>query len=264
MMRDGKIFNDTNATIMDAQRLAELPAPVSLGPRHRPIPYINVATGLVDAAERAGLRVKNTQWAVGKYRNVLNYEGQIVRVDNAEMVGLVSVEGGGLPELKDADWQIAYQGGQAEHLAQRLMAGKNMFVCTNLALMGGEVVMKKKSTTGLFDLDELFDEAILRFLDQTSQIDADERVLHDCLLDDTRAYELAAKAVMQNVVPAKSLKPILTNWHAAEKQPVDMADCHERSQYGLYNCFTRSIRDQHLMQQTANSAKIGRYFGVAA
>jgi hypothetical protein len=43
-----------------------------------------------------------------------------------------------------------------------------------------------------------------------------------------------------------------------------MSDCHERTEYGLYNCFTRSIREQPLMQQTASSAKIGRYFGVAA
>jgi hypothetical protein len=171
-MRDGKIYNDTNARVMDAQQLAELPVPEPLGPRHKPIPYIDVATGLVDAAERAGLRVLDTQWAVGKYRNVVDHWGQARRIDNAEMVGLVTVEGGGLPEREDGAWQIAYQGGQAEHIAQRLMTGINMFVCTNLALLGGEMVLKKKATSGLYLLDELFDEALGRFLNQSAEIDA--------------------------------------------------------------------------------------------
>lgn len=264
MNSHGKIYQDSGSALMTAQQLSELPTPVALGPRHKPIPYIEIATSLVDAVGRAGLTVKGTQWAVGKYRNVLNHAGQMVRVDNAEMVGLVSVEGGGLPELRDADWQIAYQGSQAEHIAQRLMAGKELFVCDNLALMGGEMVLKKKATTGLFDIAGLFDEAVLRFLGQAAQIGATEQTLKMRRCDDTGAYEMAAKAVMQNVVPAKSLKQILGNWHAAEKQAVDMADCYDRTQYGLYNCFTRSIREQPLMQLTANSAKIGRYFGVAA
>ena len=100
-MRDGKIYNDTGATIMDMARLAELPAPVALGPRHKPIPYIDVATNLVDAVKRAGIELIDApQWAVGKYRNVPRPDGSVVRVENAEMVGLLNVRGGGLPGLE--------------------------------------------------------------------------------------------------------------------------------------------------------------------
>ncbi|GAG32427.1 unnamed protein product, partial [marine sediment metagenome] len=140
---NGQIYNDTDATHMDAQRLSELPRPVALGPRHKPLAYIDVATSLVDAVERTGMRlVGDPQWAVGKYRNVLDHAGRMVKVENAEMVGLLNVEGGGLPEAKDGNWQIAVQGGTAEQIAWKIMAGQKLFVCTNLMLLGGEMVLK--------------------------------------------------------------------------------------------------------------------------
>jgi hypothetical protein len=261
----GKIYNDTDATLMDAQRLSELPLPKSLGPRHKPLAYIDVATTLVDAVGRAGIELIDApQWAVGKFRNVQAHDGSMVRVDNAELVGLLNVRGGGLPELSDGAWQIAIQGGVAEHLAWSLMVGEKLFVCTNLSLLGGALVLKKKSTTGLFDLPGLFDEALVRYRLECKRVVGAKAELEMRRCDNTGAYEMAAKAVMESAIPARNLKPILCSWHAGAKHPTDMADCAARTQLGLYNCFTRSIRDQPLMQQTASSTKIGRYFGITA
>lgn len=231
------------AKLTNLPALRALPQPPALGPMHKPVPHAVLVEAIEAEADQRGFAVEREQLALARDGHAL-----FGVLDLAPKHGLLKREDRGVAFgfRNSTDASIAVQG----------VAGSHVFVCDNLTLSGSVFAFKRKNTTGL-DLGDAVARGFDKFLQQTEVLDAEIVELEETPLNDTQAKELAYEVFAERIVPVRLLDDV--NRFYFDPQP-EMTDCMPRSKWGLYNAFTRAMRDLSPQRLFGASVALGKFF----
>ena len=237
--------------------LRSLPIPQPLGTRHQPIPHAVLVDALVDGITDRGWAVKSSQLVVAAKGAALFGTMDLRRSPAAEPRSIVYR----LPEdHTEIGTLFGFRSSVNQSTAIRGVAGKRVFVCSNMCFSGDMFVMRRKSTTRI-NLPEVIADGLDQFLVQTRKLDQDIERLQQTPLGDTDAKARIFDLFNAEVLPSRLLAPLARHYF----QPADdHTDCQPRSLWGLNNAATRSIQVLKPSAQFAAAQHIGQHFHLAA
>jgi len=225
--------------------LRTLPIPQPLGTRHQPIPHAVLVDALVEGITDRGWTVNRTQLGVA--------------AKGAALFGTMD-----LRLQTDTDTEIGTLFGFRSSVNQSTsiqgVAGKRVFVCSNMCFSGDMFVMRRKSTTRI-DLPATIADGLDQFLVHTTKLDQDIDRLQQTPLGDMEAKARIFDLFNAEVLPSRLLTPLARHYfHPTE----DQTDCQPRSLWGLNNAATRSIKALKPSAQFDAAQHIGQHFQLAA
>ena len=243
--------NGSQTVTLDALRT--IPTPPALGSRHAPIPHAALVDALVEGITGRGWNVQGMDLVVAAHGGMIF--GTMDLRDpplGKPRVGGKDIATGTLFGFRSStDQSLAIQG----------VAGKRVFVCSNMCFSGDLFVMHRKSTTRI-DLPEVIDAGLEQFVAQSHTLDANIDRLRDTPLTDTDAKARIFDLFNDQVLPSRLLTPLAAHYfHPTEEQ----TDVQPRSLWGLNNAATRSVQLlKSPAQQFESAQNIGQHFQLAA
>jgi hypothetical protein len=227
--------------------LRTIPTPQPLGARHQPIPHHELVEALIDGITGRGWTVRDTDLGISAH--------------GAQLFGSLD-----LRRAAETDTEMGTMFGLLSSTnsstAIRGVAGKRVFVCSNMCLSGSTFVMRRKSTTRL-NLPELISDGLDRFLVQSEALTEGIDRLKNTTITDLQAKARIFDLFNASVLPSRLLQPLARFYfHPTESE----SDCHPRTLWGLNNASTRSIGSPALKPAAQFDAaqNIGRHFQLAA
>lgn len=261
------------------------------GPRHKPVPHIEMITELERAVARRGYAIVKESHDIGRGFRGVKY------VERLFSTFVVENRNGGLTP-NDPAWQFAIGMRRANDttLSNQLCAGAHVMVCENGMFAGDAIILNRKSTTG-FDprlaLEGAVDEAIAKFGALEEAIERMKRISlegNDGAVRNLLFAAFVEGEVVGNPTLARKVWDTYRGEYAIDLDgtvrtirdvfPVESGrvngahdraqflarfapDCAPRSEWGLHNACTRVFRDElpaHRAQLA--SQKLGAFFGA--
>jgi len=143
-------------------------------------------------------------------------------------------------------------------LAIKGVAGRRVMVCDNLTLSGDMIAIMKKNTVGL-DLAVALTAGFSKFLTHASSLDRAIMRLQSQNIADAEAKAMIYDTFNAGVVPVRLFGYV--GAHYFHPQP-HMTDCTPRTVYGLYNAFTRAVKELGPLPAWRATIALGRQFGL--
>jgi hypothetical protein len=213
--------------------LATLPAPVSLGRFHRPIPHVEVVDAILETFGRS-FEIQKTAFGVSR--------------DGGKLFGLITATDG---------QSLGFRSSTDESLAIKGVAGQTVFVCDNLVLSGEDFVFSHKSTLNA-TLGAIIGDGVLAYLTARINLEAAVARMKERELEFPGASELFVCMILKAVVPAVYVSEAVRNYFQPEGKP----DCQPRSVYGVHNALTRALRTAPIAARFEHSMAVTRYLSA--
>jgi hypothetical protein len=219
----------TKIVTLDELRRIKTPAPG--GTRHMPLSHSEIIDRTVEGLASRGYQAVDMK---------LGLDHGVTR-----LFGMIDIARIGADDYGQAEsaLSIGIRHANDRTLSLGMIAGRRIFVCSNMAFSGDMSILRKRHTIGLSLGDEIgdaLDRAFQRFDGLDKFIDG----LKDRQLDDRTARDVIYRAFMDRKVLAPQYLP---NVHGNYFTPGEgWTDCQPRSAWGVYNAFTRVLRDRPL------------------
>ena len=257
--RAESVLSHGASRLVRLEDLAGIPAGEPVGPRHRPVPHMELVTAVKDAFSDRGYAVTKELYSVTR--------------DGARLFGtldLVPTTGASLTDGMDGGMAVRLRHSNDATFALGVIAGLRVFVCDNLCFSGSHHLLHRKHTTGL-DLPA----EIQRGMDRTFHSYRDLAQLLENLrnteLNDESAKLLLYDLVFDGHVVAPSQLGKIHSWYfapeqIASEQDLDrgLSDVTPRTALAVLNAVTRVSRgfSPHWQQETgvALSSYLASYF----
>jgi len=224
--------------LVTLDELGTIPAGDPAGPRHRPVPHIELVTAIREAFEERGYTVAKDQYSVSH--------------DNARLFGtldLLSSGGEALLDGTDGGMAVGLRHANDRAFALGVIAGMRVFVCDNLCFSGGESLLHRKHTTRL-DLGAEIQRGMDRVFSSYRDFNALLERLHNTELSDDDARLLIYSLALDADVIAPSQLGKVHAWYFAPDQIAGehdtergFADVQPRTAASVMNSVTRVTRD---------------------
>ena len=227
--------------------LRTIPTPQPRGSRHQPIPHASLVDALIDGITGRGWTVRDTDLGISAHGAQLFGSLDLRRATDTD------------PEMGT---MLGFRSSTNSSTAIRGVAGKRVWVCSNMCMSGNTFVMRRKSTTRL-DLPELISDGLDKFLVQSEALTEGIDRLKNTTITDAEAKSRIFDLFNASVLPSRLLQPLARFYfHPTESE----SDCHPRTLWGLNNASTRSIGSPALKPAAQFDAaqNIGRHFQLAA
>jgi hypothetical protein len=143
--------------------------------------------------------------------------------------------------------------------ALSIVAGATVFVCDNLALSGDLIAIRRKHTAG-FDLNADVSRAIDRY---QSYLQIFHRQLDELMyrpLDDAEAKVMIFEAFTTELLPIRFFPAVAQTYLRPDPAMTDVAP----TAWGLYNAFTRAVKQMVPAPAFQATTRLGRFFGLSA
>lgn len=250
------VLSHATTRVVTLDELATIPAGSPLGPHHRPVPHLQLVTGVKQAFTRRGYAIAGEQFSVSH--------------DGARLFGtldLVAGDGAPLLEGLGGGMAVGLRHANDQAFALGVIAGLRVFVCDNLCFTGGERLLRRKHTTGL-ELEAEIERGLDRTIDAYGGL---TQLMHE--LRDTRLSDSAAKLLIYNLaldggVIAPSQLGKVHAWYfspetvaADEDRERGFADVEPRTVWGVMNAVTRVARTFAQPRQQECGTALTRYLG---
>ena len=248
------VLSHSTTRVVTVDELAGIAPGAALGPHHRPVPHVQLVSGVKDAFARRGYAVAGEQFSVSHDSARLFGTLDLVPTHGAQL--LVGLEGGMAVGLRHANDQA---------FALGVIAGLRVFVCDNLAFTGGDRLLRRKHTTGL-DLEAEIERGLDRTFDAYGAL---TRLMHE--LRETRLANSAAKLLIYNLaldggVIAPSQLGKVHAWYftpdavaSDDDRDRGFADVEPRSAWAVMNAVTRVARSFPKARQQECGTALTRY-----
>jgi hypothetical protein len=234
------------------EELVERPYPVSMGRFHQPVKYSDIIGVTDEALERHGLETKDTEF-------ILARDGKLL-IASYTLNGNSAMQ---LPNGLDNDAALVIMASEKQLTACKGRVGSHIFACDNLMLSGGQIVIAHKFTTRAQILNRMW-AGIQGWVDSKAAV---ERRLHELQatnLNDGQAskqiLEVAAgdpSRGTRGVVPFKYAQKAYDEYFA-QNGP----DTEPRTEWGLYNSWTRALREAPAQSKMASTVAVSGYYRV--
>tara|TARA_R110000737_G_scaffold125520_3_gene157997 strand:+ start:2145 stop:2876 length:732 start_codon:yes stop_codon:yes gene_type:complete len=225
--------------------LRTIPTPQPRGSRHQPIPHASLVDALIDGITGRGWTVRDSDLGISQY--------------GAQLFGTLD-----LRRATDTDPDLGtlfgFRSSTNSSMSIRGVAGKRVFVCSNMSFSGEMFVMRRKSTTRL-NLPELINDGLDKFLMQSEALTKGIDRLKNTTLNNAEAKSRIFDLFNASVLPSRLLQPLARHYF----EPTEAeSDCHPRSLWGLNNASTRTLAALKPAAQFDAAQNIGRHFQLAA
>jgi len=231
--------------------LRTIPTPQPRGSRHQPIPHASLVDALIDGITGRGWTVRDSDLGISQY--------------GAQLFGTLDLrrgafDGAGPDTSRELGTLFGFRSSTNSSMSIRGVAGKRVFVCSNMCFSGEMFVMRRKSTTRL-NLPELINDGLDKFLVQSEALTESIDRLKNSTLNDADAKSRIFDLFNASVLPSRLLQPLARHYF----QPTESeSDCHPRSLWGLNNAATRSVSALKPAAQFGAAQNIGQHFQLAA
>jgi len=248
------LYNHCGAGVVTLEQIAEIPAGEALGPRHKPVPHIDLVNGVKEAFTGRGYDVAAEVYSVTK--------------NGARLFGVLDLaprEGLALFDPSEAGMAVGIRHSNDRAFALGVIAGQRLFVCDNLAFAGGSNILRKKHTVNL-DLTGEIDRGMNSAFQSYRALAALGDKLKDTKLSDDDAKLLMYEISLQAGVISPSNLGQMHNWYFdPEVVATDVdkergfADVADRSAWSVYNTVSRVTRNFAPHRQQDTSMALGSY-----
>lgn len=231
-----------NTGIVTRLQLELLPPPQPLGRHHKPIPHAEFVAALHSTLPEVGLNVKDETWSLSR--------------DAGRLFGTLIFETSDDRSIPGTALQMGIRTSVDESIAAEGVAGRHVFVCSNGAFYGDSFLFHKKSTTGL-DLYEMVAHALQRYIHVGHDMDQLFVRMQDRELRPSEEGELIAGLIRGEIIPDKYITAGARAYYEAQPEETDITP---RTAWGLYNGFTRQLRDVGLGTKLDHTQQLTKYF----
>jgi hypothetical protein len=230
--------------------LSALPAPLPLGPLHRPVPHHELVETLKTELSSAGYEAVREEYAI--QHTGLKLFGIMDLIPKADVSSPLSNGDKGL--------SLGFRHGNDQSMGLRLVAGARVFVCDNLMLSGDMIVLRRKHTKGLSLHDEVR-AGVERLLEEYAALEQGILRLKEQGVSDQDAKAVIYDAfVHHGVLPMRYLSKV-DGWYF--EPPQEAEDCRPRTAWGLHNAFTRVVKELASPARRFDATtRIGQVFGL--
>ena len=262
-MSNSTLCAHSGATKVSLETLAALPTPMSLGKRHAPIAHIDFVSRLKAISYDLGLNVAREEYAIQneglKMFGIMDFS-----VDPNSKFALV------LKDNTERGLSLGFRTSNDKTMKHYIVGGSRVFVCDNMCLSGNAIVLGKKHTHG-YNFTELLSEGMSRLLDQYTDMEKSIQNLKDASLTDTDAKAIIYDAFIkglpaeneedeEGLMTIRMMPDVHKNYFKPENE---WTDCTPRNKWGLYNAFTRAIKDVKSPRVQFDATRsVGKFFGV--
>jgi hypothetical protein len=233
-----------DAKLTSLPDLRVLPAPVAMGPHHKPVPHARLIDALLAEADRRGYLVGHAEFALAS--------------NKAALFGVLDLTPKAHLAPGERGLSFGFRNSTNESLGLKAVCGTRVFVCDNLMLSGSMFAMDQKNTTGL-DLGDAVARGFDKFLAHADLLETQIARLQASFLTDGQAKQLAYEVFALHIVPSRLLDDVDDFYF---RPTADMTDCYPRSQWGLVNAFTRAMQDLTPVRAFGATVALGNYFGL--
>ena len=132
------VLSHSCSRLVSLEDLAAIPAGEPVGPRHRPVPHIELVTALKDAFSDRGYAVVKELYSVTR--------------DGARLFGtldLLQATGVSLTDGMQGGMAVGLRHSNDAAFALGVIAGLRVFVCDHLCFSGGRSLLRRRHTTRL-------------------------------------------------------------------------------------------------------------------
>lgn len=225
-------------------QLRELKQPAPLSKVHKPVAHYALVEALRAEAASRGYRVTREAFA-------LDARG-------FKVFGVMDLVLQGAPAGADATLALGFRNSTNRALAIKGVAGQRVMVCDNLTMSGDMIAIMKKNTIGL-DLAAALTAGFDKFLSHASALDRAIARLQAEQIVDTEAKAMIYDAFNAGIVPVRLFGRVGASYFHPRDE---MTDCMPRTAYGLYNAFTRAVKELSPVASWRATIALGRQFGL--
>lgn len=243
MEKTSTLVAHCGATVVTLADLHALPDAVKMGSRHMPVRHDAFVIALKDVLNNRGYITNREQYAI--------------QTDGAKLFGVLDF----MRRDEERGVAIGFRHGNDQSMPMTIVAGGRVFVCDNMMLSGQEIVLKRKHTTG-FDLYAELNDAADRFIDAYATFDRLLAEMKSRALSNETAKRIIYDAFISGeVLPMRHMAGV-DSWYF--HSPEGATDTAPRNAWGLYNAFTRTLKDvTGLNNQSKGATAVTRYLETA-
>lgn len=231
--------------LVTREQIALVPTPPAQGPRHKPVPHIDVIDATIQVLSDLGKKVDRSRF---------NIAGKNVGLDgrtyhNTSVYGMLNISDMD-PEAEVDGEMTTLLGFKSNNMMKhsiKFIAGENMTICDN-GIFSGEVIVGRKLHTKNLNLLESLNEMFDAWLNSASVLKQQIEVLRNEQVNDMRAKAILFDLFDQNVLPLKSLRETSNNYFKPEDAWTDVVDNHG-TLWGVHNAVTRVLRPMSIAKQ---------------
>lgn len=224
--------------------LATLPTPTGTF-THKPIPHAVLVDTLTERLSARGLEIA--------------HESLAVSASEMGIFGAFDFAPNGHPTLPGIGGAMGFRAANDRTLAVQIVSGARIFVCTNLALSGTSIVLKRRHTRAL-DLASEINLALDRFEESQRVFMESITVLQEREIDDDDAKVAIFDLCYKGVIGSSLFSDVSAGYFKAEM--LGYEDCLPRTAWGLHNAVTRSLKALSPASQFRATVAIGKHFGL--
>jgi len=225
-------------------QLQAMPAPKSLSPMHKPVAHSVLVEHLRAEAHSRGYDVVREAFALD--------------ARNVKVFGTMDLVLRGAPHDAESILSLGFRNSTNRELAIKGVAGRRVMVCDNMTMSGDMIAIMKKNTIGL-DLAVALTAGFDKFLKHATTLDRAIMRLQSKAIADAEAKAMIYDAFNAGVVPVRLFGYVGSHYfHPRE----EMTDCAPRTVYGLYNAFTRAVKELNPVSAWRATIALGRQFGL--
>lgn len=212
---------------------------------HKPIPHAVLVDTLTERLQGRGM--------------VIAHESLAVSASEMQVFGVFDFEANGHPTLPGIGGAMGFRAANDRTLAVQIASGAHIFVCSNLALSGTSIVLKRRHTRAL-DLASEINLALDRF-EESQRVFMESIVdLQEREMDDDDAKVAIFDLCYRGVIGSSLFSDVAASYFKAEM--LGYEDCQPRSAWGLHNAVTRSIKALGPASRFRTTVAVGKYFGL--
>lgn len=239
---------DTHVSLPELERM---PDPEAIGSRHRPYRYDEIVHGLIDGAGRAGYGVIRNEMALSRKEKIL--------------LGVMQLQenGGRIVGGLRSDVALGYRASTHSLSALKCVAGEHVFMCSNLIMSGEMFIVQRKFTLRL-TLKDAIDNGFDQFTLQHSTMEGKLNLMSRTSVLDVEAKAMIFEGITKFHLPMAIARDT-AKWYFGEEYGGEeeiTEDCAPRTEFGLYNSFTRSLREFGAQPRFEHTQTVGRIFGL--
>lgn len=231
--------------IVTLDELRTIKTPAAMGTRHMPLSHAEIVDQTVAGLDSLGYMAVNMK---------LGLDHGVSR-----LFGTIDIAHKGVAVLgadSESTLSIGIRHANDRTLSLGMIAGRRIFVCSNLAFSGDMDILRKRHTSGL-DLNGEVNDALGRAFERFAGLDAFIEGLKDRQLDDRTARDVIYRAIIERKVLAPQYLP---NVHGNYFTPGEgWTDCAPRSAWGVFNAFTRVLRDRPMHMTQDNTVELTNF-----
>jgi len=247
-MSQSAVLSHNGTVPVTLAELEKLPQPKPQGPRHQPVKHALFVNELRKQIAERGYIVHREQLSLD--HNGVRMFGALdmVPAGAEKLVGKGDTTEGMSVGLRHANDRT---------LSVGLIAGARVFVCDNMAFVGDMVLLRRKHTTNM-DLPIEIHDALDRLFEKYQKVEDFNTKLKNVDVNDTWARDVIYKAFLDEKLLAVGHLPTVHGWYF--EPPAGAIDVQTRTAWGLYNSFTRVIKDLAPYRQQDTTVDVSNFF----